>query len=162
MKKYVIALGAAALMLSGCGDDGNASSDTTTTSAPASATTTAMPPISLAQEAQPYATAVDQRIAPCLDNGGVSAVNAMSPQCSVAISYTVAALKEWYDRLHSGTPSARKAVQTEIADLEYWRDVCIPSQANTPQRLACVQFIVTNDISMSVMSAFSEDANRGR
>ncbi|WP_171050066.1 hypothetical protein [Nocardia cyriacigeorgica] len=161
MKKYVIALGAAAMMLSGCGDDGNASSDTTTTTAPASATTTAMPPISTAQEAQPYATAVDQRIAPCLENGAAGAAS-FTPQCALAITSTVAALNEWDGRLHSGAPSARKAIQTKVADLEYWRDYCISSQANSPQRLACMKFLITNDISTSIMFGFSEDANRGR
>lgn len=121
-----------------------------------------MPPISLAQEAQPYVTAVDQRIAPCFSNGAVSAVNAMSPQCSQAITSTIFALNEWYGRLHNGEPSTRKAIQAEIIDLEYWRDVCIPSQANSPLRLACAKFLPTGDITTSIMFAFTEDSNRGR
>ncbi|MFC6014097.1 hypothetical protein [Nocardia lasii] len=162
MNRYVVAVGAVAVMaLAGCSGDGEGSAAGTTT-APASATTTKMPPISLAQEAQPYVTAVDQRIAPCFDNGAVSAVNAMSAQCSQAITSTISALNEWFGRLHNGEPSTRKAIQGKIIDLEYWRDVCVPSQAQTPQRLSCVTFLPTNDVGISIMSAFSEDAKRGR
>lgn len=163
VKKYVLVLWAAALVLSGCGNDDSASGDATAAPTPTTTTTTAMPPISLAQEAQPYAEAVHQRVAPCFDNnGGVSAVHAISQQCAVAITSTVAALNEWYGRLHSGAPSARTRIQTHISNLEYWRDFCVPSQPNSPQRMSCVTFLPTNDIGISIMSAFSEDANRGR
>lgn len=61
------------------------------------------------------------------------------------------------DRLTSDYPETRVAVMELIAKLEYWRDNCISSRANSPERRACIPHMPVPAEYSGVEVAYYED-----
>ena len=155
MKTWGVAAAVMAVgLLAGCG---NSNSEPTADGGanPTTSATPSQPPVRTPPQAQVYADAVDQRLAPCQ-----GAAQSLSMECARAIPGTVSALREWYARLTTGAPSTRAEIQQDITKLEYWHDYCITSDANTPRRQACVKFVILPNMGNTIMLAFGEDTRR--
>jgi len=122
-----------------------------TTRETTTATTTYTPPPD-ETEMEQIRRAMTNKLAPCTE------VNTMlTTDCTKAAFYSVQDLTELQDRLGSGFPQTRVAVTELIADLEYWKDNCITSKANSPERRACLPHMIAPGEFDNVAFAYYED-----
>lgn len=91
-------------------------------------------------------------IAPCTE-----VTTMLTLECTTAAYYSVEELENLQDRLTSDYPETRVAVMELIAKLEYWRDNCISSRANSPERRACIPHMPVPAEYSGVEVAYYED-----
>lgn len=91
-------------------------------------------------------------IAPCTE-----VTTMLTLECTKAAFYSVQELEKLQGRLTSDYPETRVAVMELIAKLEYWSDNCISSEANSPERRACISHMLVPAEYGGVEVAYYED-----
>ncbi|OUS97301.1 hypothetical protein CA951_02850 [Rhodococcus sp. NCIMB 12038] len=98
-------------------------------------TTITLGPLTKADVIEYQGTLRDQ-IQPCLTEPSSS----FSAYCTEAIYALVTTLEEFDSRLTPSNRETRASIAETISDLEYWRDECMKTTANSPERRACVGY----------------------
>ncbi|MBA8959645.1 hypothetical protein JOJ86_002937 [Rhodococcus percolatus] len=104
------------------------------TTAPGASTTTsvALGPLTQA-DALGYREELNAQVQPCVDPA-----SSFSLACTKAIYTLVDTLEQFNSRLTTAFPKTRARVAETISNLEHWRDQCMTTTANSPERRACL------------------------
>lgn len=149
MKKgLAAAVVAAACLAAGCSSE---SEEPAAAETPAAPETTYTPPPSKS-EMEELRTEIGAMIAPCAE-----VATMLTTECTKAAFYSVQELEELQGRLTSDFPQTRVAVAELISDLEYWKDNCVTSKANSPERQACIRYMIVPAEFDNVVFAYYED-----
>ncbi|RYE40737.1 MAG: hypothetical protein EOP24_39720 [Hyphomicrobiales bacterium] len=128
------------LALAGCGSETttDAQTDTSARTAVAATTTASAGPLTRG-DVEAYQSTLNTQVQACV----TPADNMFSMGCTKAIYAMVDTLEEFDSRLTSAYPKTRASVTETISNLEYWRDQCMTTKANSPERRACIPYMVT-------------------